>query len=30
MAVLGFASMMLGGQTILSSLLLGVLGLAQR
>jgi hypothetical protein len=30
MAVLGFASMMLGGQTILSSLLLGVLGLAKR
>lgn len=30
MAVLGFASMMLGGQTILSSLLLGVLGLSQR
>jgi glycosyltransferase involved in cell wall biosynthesis len=30
MAVLGFAAMMLGGQTILSSLLLGVLGLARQ
>jgi hypothetical protein len=30
LAVLGFAAMMLGGQTILSSLLLGVLGLARQ
>ncbi len=29
-AVLGFASMMLGGQTVLTSLLLGVIGLARR
>ena len=29
-AVLGFAAMMLGGQTILSSLLLGLIGLARR